>query len=274
MTSVPAVRVGPGATALTRIPLGPNSAAQALLKRLIAALLEPYSAAPACPNVATIVETFTITPSPRSAIEGASAPTRKNGTLTLIAYMSSNCSSVVAAVGPKAPIAALLTRMSIRPASWSASVASARAELSTRSAAGMKSAVPPSARVDCPTAFPRSSSRPAMIPCAPSPASARAVAAPIPLVEPVTRAILSLSLMMVSNRTKLGCAIQDGDSQVDCQIHFSCYGDGMSTALTRPAILTPRGRLTRQRIVAAAAELMLKDGVAGTTLDDVKDAAG
>jgi hypothetical protein len=44
---------------------------------LIAALLEPYSAAPACPNVATIVETFTITPSPRSAIVGASAPARK-----------------------------------------------------------------------------------------------------------------------------------------------------------------------------------------------------
>jgi TetR/AcrR family transcriptional regulator, transcriptional repressor for nem operon len=48
----------------------------------------------------------------------------------------------------------------------------------------------------------------------------------------------------------------------------------MGTAVTRPAKLTPRGRVTRQRIVAAAAELMLKDGVAGTTLDDVKDAAG
>jgi TetR/AcrR family transcriptional regulator, transcriptional repressor for nem operon len=80
--------------------------------------------------------------------------------------------------------------------------------------------------------------------------------------------------MMVSNPKKLGCAIQNGDRKVDCQIHFACYGDAMSTAIKRPAKLTSRGRVTRQRIVAAAAELMLKDGVAGTTLDDVKDAAG
>jgi TetR/AcrR family transcriptional regulator, transcriptional repressor for nem operon len=79
---------------------------------------------------------------------------------------------------------------------------------------------------------------------------------------------------MVSNRKKLGCAIQNGDRKVDCQIHFACYGNAMSTAIKRPAKLTSRGRVTRQRIVAAAAELMLKDGVAGTTLDDVKDAAG
>jgi AcrR family transcriptional regulator len=38
--------------------------------------------------------------------------------------------------------------------------------------------------------------------------------------------------------------------------------------------LTSRGQVTRQRIVAAAAELMSKEGVAGTTLDDVKEAAG
>ena len=38
--------------------------------------------------------------------------------------------------------------------------------------------------------------------------------------------------------------------------------------------LTPRGRQTRQRIVSAAAELMHRNGVAGTTLDDVKAAAG
>jgi TetR/AcrR family transcriptional regulator, transcriptional repressor for nem operon len=60
---------------------------------------------------------------------------------------------------------------------------------------------------------------------------------------------------------------------VDCQIHF-CYRPGMTAAGTAPAKLTPRGRETRRRIVAAAAELMFKDGVAGTTLEDVKDAAG
>jgi AcrR family transcriptional regulator len=40
-----------------------------------------------------------------------------------------------------------------------------------------------------------------------------------------------------------------------------------------PAKLTARGAQTRLRIVAAAAELILRDGVAGTTLDEVRAAA-
>src|SRR5580658_8476098 len=38
--------------------------------------------------------------------------------------------------------------------------------------------------------------------------------------------------------------------------------------------LTRRGRETRQRIVAAAAELMFDNGVAETTLEDIRAAAG
>ena len=38
--------------------------------------------------------------------------------------------------------------------------------------------------------------------------------------------------------------------------------------------LTPKGRATRDRIVAAAAALMFERGVAGTSLDDVKAEAG
>ncbi len=38
IASVPSVRVGPGLTALTRTPLGPYSAAQVLVNRLMAAL--------------------------------------------------------------------------------------------------------------------------------------------------------------------------------------------------------------------------------------------
>jgi TetR/AcrR family transcriptional repressor of nem operon len=38
--------------------------------------------------------------------------------------------------------------------------------------------------------------------------------------------------------------------------------------------LTRKGRQTRQRIVAAAADLILQQGVAGTTLDDVRAEAG
>jgi TetR/AcrR family transcriptional regulator, transcriptional repressor for nem operon len=43
----------------------------------------------------------------------------------------------------------------------------------------------------------------------------------------------------------------------------------------RPAdALTRKGQQTRQRIVAAAADLILQQGVAGTTLDDVRAEAG
>jgi TetR/AcrR family transcriptional repressor of nem operon len=38
--------------------------------------------------------------------------------------------------------------------------------------------------------------------------------------------------------------------------------------------LTTKGRATRERILAAAAELILRQGVAGTQLDDVRRAAG
>jgi TetR/AcrR family transcriptional regulator, transcriptional repressor for nem operon len=37
--------------------------------------------------------------------------------------------------------------------------------------------------------------------------------------------------------------------------------------------LTPKGRATRERIVAAAAELMSRQGVAGTTIEDIQEAA-
>ena len=38
--------------------------------------------------------------------------------------------------------------------------------------------------------------------------------------------------------------------------------------------LTSKGQQTRQRIVAAAAELMVEGGVAGTTMEDMRAAAG
>ncbi|BBX39570.1 TetR/AcrR family transcriptional regulator [Mycobacterium simiae] len=38
--------------------------------------------------------------------------------------------------------------------------------------------------------------------------------------------------------------------------------------------LTPKGRATRERIVAAAAELMSRQGVARTTIEDIQHAAG
>jgi TetR/AcrR family transcriptional regulator, transcriptional repressor for nem operon len=41
-----------------------------------------------------------------------------------------------------------------------------------------------------------------------------------------------------------------------------------------PGRLTPKGRATRERIVEAAADLMFRQGVAGTSIDDVRKATG
>jgi TetR/AcrR family transcriptional repressor of nem operon len=41
-----------------------------------------------------------------------------------------------------------------------------------------------------------------------------------------------------------------------------------------PGRLTPKGRATRERIVEAAADLMSRQGVAGTSIDDVRKATG
>src|ERR1700739_4710483 len=82
IASVPSVRVGPGLTALTRTPLGPYSAVQVLVNRLIAALLEPYRLIPADPYSAAIVERYTISPLPLLAISGGSSATRKHRAFT------------------------------------------------------------------------------------------------------------------------------------------------------------------------------------------------
>ena len=55
MSLVPSVRVGPGLTALTRTPAGPNSAAHDLVSNWTAALVEPYSGILAWPKLATMV---------------------------------------------------------------------------------------------------------------------------------------------------------------------------------------------------------------------------
>src|ERR1700730_15195368 len=79
IASVPAVRVGPGLAALTRTPLGPNAAAQALVSRVSAALLDPYRLMPATPKWATMVSTVTTAPLPRAGMAGASAAARMEG---------------------------------------------------------------------------------------------------------------------------------------------------------------------------------------------------
>src|ERR1700739_4575228 len=61
---------------------------------------------------------------------------------------------------------------------------------------------------------------------------------------------------------------------MDGAIHSVGRIRGMSTTSPSPQQLTRKGRETRQRIVDAAADLIFRQGVAHTTIDDVRAAAG
>jgi hypothetical protein len=78
-------------------------------------LVEPYSAIPAIPKLATIVETFTIAPPPLAAIRGAKEPVRKNGAFTLTANVVSNAELSTSCVAPNGNTPALLTSTSTSP---------------------------------------------------------------------------------------------------------------------------------------------------------------
>jgi TetR/AcrR family transcriptional regulator, transcriptional repressor for nem operon len=71
--------------------------------------------------------------------------------------------------------------------------------------------------------------------------------------------------------------IHYGDAQMDCQIqNYGILAGGKPMNSASPPVqtrLTAKGGRTRQRIVAAAAELMFEHGVASTTIDEVKAAA-
>jgi len=63
---------------------------------------------------------------------------------------------------------------------------------------------------------------------------------------------------------------------LDCQIQNDCYRSEMAPNPDTSAAprLTRKGEQTRERIVAAAAQLIFERGVAGTSIEDVKEAAG
>src|ERR1700747_876062 len=103
------VRVGPGATVLTRIPLPPNAAAQDRVRDSSAALVAAYTGASAELADAAVVETLTTTPDPRAIIFGSSAAGRKNGARTLTSNIISNESTFCSRVGAKGNAAAFFT---------------------------------------------------------------------------------------------------------------------------------------------------------------------
>jgi len=186
------VIVGPGATVFTRTPDGPYSAAQDLVSEWIAVLVALYSADPAIPTRPLIDPTLTIAPPPRAAMSGAISPVSRMTDFTFTASAPSISSSPISAVGPGAmSMAALLTRMSSgAPAAARAASASSRAAAPPPArSAPAKAAAPPRSAISATTFSPLAALRPLTTTNAPSPASARAMPAPMPSVEPVTRAV-------------------------------------------------------------------------------------
>src|ERR1700694_43119 len=110
------VRVGPGATVLTRIPLAPNAAAHDRVRDSSAALVAAYTGASAKLADAAVVETLTMAPDPRAIIFGSSAAVRKNGARTLTSNIMSNESMSCSSVGANGNAAALFTSTSTSPA--------------------------------------------------------------------------------------------------------------------------------------------------------------
>src|SRR5258708_9042726 len=133
--------------------------------------------------------------------------------------------SVADLVGPNGKTPALLTGVATWPprrgvAWW----ASSRTESPSPRSAAMKSALPPAARIVATTASPRAASRPLTRTCAPRRASSRAAERPMPLVAPVTSAVLpvrSVVLMVVLSLLSVGCAIHFGKRKLGCPIQFA-----------------------------------------------------
>ena len=112
---------------------------------------------------------------------------------------SHSCGEVVSSA-PRAVVAALLTRMSIRPKRWSAAPITSRWASGRERSAGTKIASAPwrSAR-SAATAAPRRRLRPVIrIASAPRRAISRAVASPMPEVPPVTTAVFPSKGAMVA----------------------------------------------------------------------------
>ncbi|MFN8218239.1 MAG: hypothetical protein U0R71_16735 [Solirubrobacterales bacterium] len=132
-------------------------------------------------------QTLTIRPQPAAAITGAAARISRRGAVTWTAIISSHSRSVCSAGEVIAAWPALLTRPSRRPkrSRHTATIRSAAPAAVTSSA---RLSPPHSRAVSSSASRPRATSRTR----APAPASIRAVAAPIPLLAPVTTKALSL----------------------------------------------------------------------------------
>src|SRR6478736_5530168 len=112
---------------------------------------------------------------------------------TLTATIWSHSATGVSRAGPSSMTPALLTRVSSRPSSASVRSTAAAACSSLVTSASTTSAVPPAPAIVAASSASRSRRRATRATAAPSAASLRAVAAPIPLLEPVIRATVPVS---------------------------------------------------------------------------------
>src|SRR5215212_2342189 len=136
---------------------------------------------------------LTIEPPPRARMCGMAACMRMNGARRFTARMRSQSASGTDSIVPRETSAALFTSTSIRPNSRAAVRMIAWQSSESARFAAMKSARPPASRMPVATASPC----PVFVPCtttaAPSCAKCRAIPLPIPELEPVTTATLSVS---------------------------------------------------------------------------------
>src|SRR2546422_10179497 len=182
-----------------------------------------------------------IVPPPRSTIRGAIAAVSRNGALTLTANVSSKAASGSSCVGPPGKTPALLTRMSTS----AARSASARTSSGDLRSARTTSASPPSASIAATTSAPRASLRPLISTCAPSRASASAVARPMPEVPPVTNARCPLNSCIRCSPVAVSghpCRTGGGDHRHPCGMDG---GDHLSVVASAP------GRAWRWRWISA-----------------------
>src|SRR5258706_5097732 len=132
--------------------------------------------------------TFTTDPCLRITIAGRNACVQRNVPVAFTASTRFQSSSVILPSGALCAVPALLTRISTTPARRAAAWARPCTLAASVTSHGTAHALPPPRRISSATFSMRSALRAATTIAAPSAASARATAAPIPWPPPVTRA--------------------------------------------------------------------------------------
>src|SRR5271168_4622736 len=194
------VSVGPGDTALTRIPRGRSSAANTRAKDRSAALAPPYAARRGIPL--TLAVEVVRTTAPPWLISGASFWTAKNGPLAFRLNISSKVASVVFSRGAKRLNPALTKSRS--KVSNSAFTREARASMSVNERASLETATPPFPSSFCVESRP-ACDRPVTRTRAPPSTSIFAVASPMPLVPPMITTFLPSYRSMCILLATSGC---------------------------------------------------------------------